>query len=116
MNKLTSSERVLRDMELPWRMFLRHTEGNPPMGLHLASRPLVTWEQKLFAEYLLQTEIVSDCEDPQPSFICPKCKCHSPAFDGGDTIVQMNGMVHYTFWRCLNPDCKHWWMLEDGEE
>jgi len=78
--------------------------------------------QRLLPEYLPMTELGIgdwDWEDgpPPEPFVCDKCGCHSPAFAGGDSIMHLaSGMVHYTFWRCLNPDCNHWWMLGDGDE
>lgn len=117
MIKLTPEERIYNERIFPYQLWLREMRQQPPTGLKWALVPLLTDEQKYFTEYLPHTEIRGDCEFPEPHIICPKCKCHSPQFSGGDSIMHLaSGMVHYSFWKCLNPDCNHWWMLEDGED
>lgn len=117
MRTLTTKERIHLECVRPFRHWVGKMLSESSTGLKFAIEPLLTDKQRYLSEFLPQSEIVSDCDDPEPHLICPKCKCHSPQFSGGDSIMHVrSGMVHYTFWTCLNPDCNHWWMLEDDYE
>ncbi len=116
MSKESVASRIYLERVRPFQRWVEDLTPKPT-GLQFAHFPLLTDEQKYFTEYLPHTEIRGDFDDHEPELICPKCKCHSPQFSGGDGIMNLgSGMVHYTFWTCLNPDCNHWWMLEDEDE
>lgn len=48
--------------------------------------------------------------DELENYPCPKCDSDNISCEGGDTVVDMRGLVWFQWWRC--HDCQHEWVEE----